>query len=146
MTTEEVKAVTEEEATKEIEKEEHICYTEVFGNKRICVRCGKDHGDASFLDTFNIAIYDEDKWPFVNFRRKHPKLGGKIANLERRVANLERKVKKLEFTNLRLLNLLRPVIKQLLYDKAKRFIDLNIYDMIETFGDMDGSGMWSSLV
>ena len=65
----------------------------------------------------------------MNFRRKHPKLGGKIADLEQRV-------KKLERTNERLISLLEPVLKASLKARATRLIEQDYKDIIKRIGDV----------
>lgn len=83
----------------------------------------------SFLDTFNLALNEEEYMANVNFRRKHPKLGGKIADLEQRV-------KKLELINETLIYLLKPTLKSQMKVNAIDYVDRTFDDFIERLGDV----------
>ena len=123
-----VSKMTETEVMKKPieEVEDHECTFTV--DNHVCDICGKRCGTPSFLDTWNVTLEDND-WPRVNFRRKHPKLGGKIADLEQRV-------KKLERTNERLISLLEPVLKASLKARATRLIEQDYKDIIKRIGDV----------
>ena len=87
----------------------------------------KKFSTPSWLQSLAIGLIFGDVSK-VNFRRKHPKLGGKIADLEQRV-------KKLELINGRLIDVLKPGLLTLLQEKAKRYVTLNFDEIIASLGD-----------
>lgn len=82
----------------------------------------KKKGTPTWMSKWTSAIKSKD-FSEVNFRRKHPRLGSKIGNLEARLKKVESELEKAKNTILDM--------KFLLSDKLKRSLQRKQFYMIE---------------